>query len=205
MKYRVLIVEDDPMARQLFELFVKQSEEYEVIESIENAEMVDVYCMGNCVDLILMDICTANYANGLDVAQRIKKKYPKIKILIVTSMPDETYLSKAKEIGVEGFWYKDVRKEPFYHMMDAIMKGESVFPRSAPKLQLGQASSNEFTAREMDVLRELTYGNTDAIIAQHLNMSIPTVKIHIQHLREKTGYRNRTELAVKAKESGIVG
>ena len=51
MKYRVLIVEDDPMARQLFELFVKQREEYEVVESIENAEMADVYCMGNHVDL----------------------------------------------------------------------------------------------------------------------------------------------------------
>ena len=205
MKYSVLIVEDDPMARQLFELFVEQSEQYEVVESIENAEMADIYCVGNKIDLIVMDICTANYASGLKAAKRIKQKYPAIKILMVTSMPDETYLSEAKEIGVEGFWYKDIRKEPFYHMLDAIMKGDKVLPSSAPKLQLGLASSDEFTSREMEVLRELTYGNPDAIIADNLNMSIPTVKIHIQHLREKTGYRNRTELAVRAKESGIVG
>ena len=205
MKYSVLIVEDDPMARQLFELFVEQSEQYEVVECIENADMADIYCVGNKVDLIVMDICTANHASGLNAARRIKSKYPNIKILMVTSMPDETYLSESKKIGVEGFWFKDIRKEPFYHMLDAIMKGEQVMPTSIPKLKLGLAYSDEFTSREMEVLRELTYGNPDAVIAENLHLSVPTVKIYIQHLREKTGYRNRTELAVKAKESGIVG
>ena len=90
-------------------------------------------------------------------------------------------------------------------MLDAIMKGDKILPSVAPKLQLGLASSDEFTSREMEVLRKLTYGNPDAIIAKNLQMSIPTVKIRIQHLREKTGDRNRTELAVRAKESRIVG
>ena len=70
MKYRVLIVEDDPMSRQLFELFVEQSERYEVVESIENAEMADIYCIGNKIDLIVMDICillclTTKFPEGL--------------------------------------------------------------------------------------------------------------------------------------------
>ena len=65
MKYSVLIVEDDPMARQLFELFVEQSEQYEVVESIENGEVADIYCVGNKIELIVMDICTANHASVL--------------------------------------------------------------------------------------------------------------------------------------------
>ena len=58
--------------------------------------------------------------------------------------------------------------------------------------------------RELEVLRELVAGESDAAIAEKLFMSLRTVKSHIQSMREKTGFRNRTELAVRARESGLV-
>ena len=204
MAYGVLIVEDDPMARQLFEMFVRQNDRYEVVQSIDNADLADVYCLRRKVDLILMDIRTSMHANGLDAAERIKRTFPDIRIIIVTSMPEVSYLQRAREIGVDSFWYKEVTEEPFYLLMDRTMAGEHIFPDTPPVLHLGQAASSDFTDRELEVLRELTSGDTDAMIAERLYMSVPTVKAHIQHLREKTGFRNRTELAVKARECGIV-
>lgn len=204
MAYKVLIVEDDPMARQLFEFFVKQSEKYELLNSISSADVADIYCEMNSPDLILMDIRTSMHANGLDAAERIKRKFPAIKIIIVTSMPEYSYLERAREIGVDSFWYKEVTEGPFYELMDRTMAGEHVFPDGTPVILLGNARSDEFTERELEVLKQLTTGAGNSVIADKLFISEHTVKTHIQHLLEKTGYNNRTELAVKARESGLV-
>lgn len=201
---KVLIVEDDPMARQCFEMFIHESDQYELVASIENADYAYMYCESEKVDLILMDILTQQHANGLDSAEYIKKKHPEIKIIIVTSLPEYTFLERAKLIGVDSFWYKEVVKEPFFTLMDKTMKGERVFPDSTPTLQLGNAQSTEFTIRELDVLRELTTGASNVEIAKKLAMSVRTVKAHIQNMQEKTGFKNRTQLAINARSQGLV-
>ena len=84
------------------------------------------------------------------------------------------------------------------------MNGESVYPEASPELRLGLASSYDFTQRELEVLREITGGDTNQEIAESLHLSVATVKSHILNMLEKTGFRNRTELAVRARESGLV-
>ena len=64
--YNVLIVEDDPMARKLMEIFVSASSRYRLVPSIDSAAMAELYCMTNPVDLILMDVQTALDANGIE-------------------------------------------------------------------------------------------------------------------------------------------
>ena len=202
-KKRIMIVEDDPMARQLFELYVKECDHFELAESIGNADLADIYCEKEDIDLILMDIRTAMQASGLDAAERIRGRHPGIKIFIVTSMPEQAYLKRAREIGVDSFWYKTAMEGTFIDLVDRTLAGEHIFPDAAPERKLGNASSYDFTDREMEVLRELTTGASNAQIAQKLYMSERTVKAHIQHMQEKTGFANRVELAVKARESGI--
>ena len=204
MKYKVMIVEDQTMPRELFELRVQSSEHFEVALSIDNAALTDVYCLRFPVDLILMDVVTHGGESGLDAAERIKRAFPQIKIIIVTSMPECSYLSRAREIGVESFWYKEEQRESLLDVMERTMAGESVYPDATPEMQLGLASSYKFTDRELEVLREMTGGDTNQEIAERLHMSVATVKTHILNMLEKTGFRNRTELAVRARESGLV-
>ena len=202
--YNVLIVEDDSMTRQLLEMFIKDNNKYTLAAAIDDADFAPLYCSKNDVDLVLMDIRTAMRANGLDAAERIKKKYPKIKIIICTSMPEYSYLQRAKEIGVDSFWYKTVVEDSFFELIERTMAGEHIFPDNTPELKLGHASSTEFTERELEVLRELMTGDSNQEIADRMNVSVSTLKTHIQHLQDKTGFRNRTELAVKAREIGLV-
>lgn len=202
--YNVLIVEDDPMARKLMEIFVSTSDNYNLVPSLDSAAMAELYCMTNHVDLILMDVCTAMDANGLKVAEKLKKEFPEIKIIIITSQPEYSYISRAREIGVESFWYKEPTAEALIKVMDRTMAGENLYPDSTPITRLGAALSNDFTERELEVLRELVNGKTDAAIAETLCLSVTRVKQHIQHIREKTQFSNRTELAVRTRESGLV-
>ena len=200
----VMIVEDDPMASKLLEIFVKESDRYSVAHTIDNASMAEMYCLKNPIDLILMDVCTAMNANGLDAAAKIKKSFPHIKVIIMTSQPECSFIDRARRIGVDSFWYKESTSEKVIEVMDRTMNGESVYPDTTPTLQLGNAKSSEFSPKELEVLRELISGESDAVIADKLHMSLRTVKAHIQTMRDKTGFRNRTELAVRARECGLV-
>lgn len=204
MPYQVLIVDDQIISRQLFESFVSKSGNYRVAASIETAKLADAYCAGRRIDLALIDVVMKDGSNGLDAASRIRASYPEIKIIIVTSMPDTMFLRRAKEIGVDAFWYKEIQEVPMLELMDRVMAGERIFPDSPPVTQLGFAKSTELTEREIDILRLLAEGLTDKEIAERLYISLSTVRYHVNHLISKTGQSTRTELAVNAIRSGIV-
>ena len=203
-QYKVLLVEDDPLARQLLEMFIDNSERYELATSIVSAAMAEMYLLKYKVDLVLMDVCTAMNANGIDAAEKIKKNYPTVKVIIITSQPEYSYLSRAREVGVDSFWYKTVIADEFMTLLDKTMAGESIFPDTTPTLEIGDALSVDFTERELEVLRLIVAGERDVDIADKLCISLRTVKAHVQSLKDKTGLRNRTELAVKVREAGFV-
>lgn len=202
--YNVLIVEDQTMTRQLLEMIISGSDQYRIEKSISNADMAMFYCQQGNIDLIIMDVCTAMDSSGLDASERIKQKYPNIKIIIVTSMPEFSWITRAKKIGVESFWYKNFSKYTLLELMNSTMNGESVYPDESPNVKLGLASSHDFSYRELEILRELTTGSSNAEIGELLGISPNTIKVHIQHIMDKTGFRSRTELAVEARRLGIV-
>ena len=203
MPHSVLIVDDQVIPRQLFENTVASSDRYTVAAAIDAASMADAWCARGGIDLILMDVVTNDGTNGLDVARRIKNSYPQIKIIIVTSLPDALFLRKAREYGVDSFWYKELQAAPLLEVMDRTMAGEHVWPERPPEAMLGTARSSEFTDRELEVLRYLAKGLSDKEIAERLHMGFTTVRYHIDNLMEKTGQTSRTALAVSAVLSGI--
>ena len=203
-KVKVLLVEDDPLARQLIEMFITQSEQYSFEGAIVSAGLALTYIEKRKVDLVLMDVCTAMNANGIDAAESIKKMYPHIKIIIITSQPEYSYLKRAKDVGVDSFWYKTVIQDEFIPLLDRTMRGEHIFPDTTPTLLIGNALSVEFTERELDVLRLIVEGERDSDIADRLGITLRTVKAHVQSMKEKTGLRNRTELAVRVRDAGFV-
>ena len=201
---KVLIVEDQRMPRENMERILLDSGKYALSASVNGADVALAVCRREQIDLILMDVCTALHASGLDAAARVKEKYPQIKIIIVTSQPECDFIDRARLGGVDSFWYKDPSEDILLEIMDRTMAGESIYPDTTPMLKLGMASSVEFTPRELEVLRELTSGDTDDIIAERLHLSVHTVKKHIKNMFQKTGFTSRTQLAVMARESGLV-
>ena len=203
-KLNVLLVEDDPLARQLIEMFIEKSERYAFEGAITSALMTEAYLCKHKIDLILMDVCTAMNANGIDAAERVKKNFPSVKIIIITSQPEYSYIARARAVGVDSFWYKTVIQDEFITLLDKTMAGERIFPDNTPTLNIGCASSVEFTERELEVLRLIVAGERDQEIAEKLGISLNTVKTHLRVMKDKTGLRNRTELAVRARDAGFV-
>ena len=203
-KYKVLLVDDDPFARQLIEMFISKSENYEFDGSLISASFAEAYVTKRKVDLILMDVCTAMNANGIDAAEQIKKRFPEIKIIVITSQPEYSYITRAREVGVDSFWYKTVVQEEFFTLLDKTMAGEKIYPDTTPTLSIGTALSVEFTERELEVLRLVVEGDRDQEIAEKLGITLRTVKMHVQNMLDKTGLRSRTALAVRVRDAGFV-
>lgn len=204
MAYNVLIVDDQAMPRQLFESIIQNAENYTLAASVDSASIADVYCAKMRIDLILMDVVMSGGINGIEAAARIKASYPNIKIVVVTSMPDGSFLEKARNAKVDSFWYKEVQDAPLLEIMDRTMAGESVYPDNAPLVSIGLAKSTDFTARELEVLRYVAAGYSDKEIAQKLVISYGTVRAHLNNLLQKTACSCRTELAILVAKTGIV-
>lgn len=204
MSYKVLVVDDQALPRQLFANIIENSEDFTLVASIDSAKMADLYLAKESIDLILMDVVMQDEVNGLDMTEKIKKTYPKVKIVIVTSMPDASFLEKAKKAGADSFWYKEIQEVAMLDLMRQTMLGEHIYPDQAPVVSFGLTESNKLTARELEVLRYLVSGLTDKEIAEQLNMSYHTARFHMNQLLEKTGCSTRTMLAIQAVQKGII-
>ena len=204
MAYKVLIADDQKMVRQMFELAVKSSENYEIAAFAEAPEEAVEKALHQKIDLILMDVVMGSGMDGLDAAKEIKEKRPEIKILLVTSMPEVSYIDRAKAVGIESFWHKEVQEQPLIEIMDRTMAGGSIYPASMPVVRFGNIVSTELTDTEIEVLRELVAGASNKEIGKRLYMSVNTVKRHISDMLEKTGFKSRLKLAIRARGGGLV-
>ncbi|MBQ6734208.1 MAG: response regulator transcription factor [Lachnospiraceae bacterium] len=200
----VLVVEDQDLIAQMFETMIASSGAYHLCGRVRNADLAPVWCLKGGIDLILMDVYTELGASGLEAAAMIKEEFPRIKIIVVTSMPEVSFLRRAREAGVESFWYKEGARASILDVMNRTMAGESVYPDRTPRIRFGEIFSDDLTERELDVLREIVRGSTNAEIAESLCLSAATVKSYVNEIMSKTGFRTRTGLAVKARELGIV-
>ncbi|MGM9664778.1 MAG: response regulator [Eubacteriales bacterium] len=191
----VMIVEDQRMARESMENYIKQSDKYSLALSISNAGLAEMSCSAHSVDLILMDVCTENDESGFEAAKKIKARYPHIKIIIVTSMLDYDYINRAKEVGADSIWFKDVSREELMTVIEGTMAGESYFPNKTPEVKLGNTTSYGFSEAEIRVLRLLVEGMTYKQMAEKLNITADCVKAHISSMLSKTGFTSKTKLA----------
>lgn len=201
----VLIADGNPLERKYLEILIKkEKEKYRLVRSIDCFHNVEEICQKNQVNLILLDVDMMCHSNNFQIAGQLKEKIPYIKIVLLTSLPECTYFERAKEAQIDSFWYKTSEEITLLDVMNRTMSGESVYPQSVLSVPIGNTTTTEFSKRELDVLREVVCGALDSEISEKLHISLRTVKSHIQHLRTKTGFRNRTELAVWARGCGLI-
>ena len=195
---KILIVEDQALARAYLCSCVEKCTDCEVAGTLSRADAALQRCNEGPIDLILMDICTESDSDGLAAAESIKKIYPQIKIVMVTSMLEGRFLDRAKKIGADSFWYKDSPSGDLVSVIEGTLSGKRFWPDSVPTVRLGNTLSCELSDREMETLRLLCEGKTNAEIAVKLNVGEASVRTYINRMLEKTGYTNRNRLMIAA-------
>ena len=190
MSYRVVVVDDQALALQRLGTLVKESGSCVLAGAASSGEEALRLCRETSPDLVILDVVLGHGMSGLETAERLKALFPGIRLVIVTSMPEVSFLERARALGAESFWYKELEESPLISVVEPV--------------RLGAAPSTDLTQTELVVLRLMTTGATNLEIAQTLSIEETTVKKHITNMLKKTGYRNRVELAVNARVAGLV-
>ena len=198
-----ILVEDDLYIQKHFAELLKSNEIFRLVGVYRDAFESEKNCNGS-VQLILMDVQTQHKHSGLAAAERIKKVFPDIKIVAVTSLVDPEVLSKAKNGATDSLWYKDSTQKRLMDVVRQTMAGEHIFPDAPPTVEIGMAKSTEFTKTELKVLRHLMRGLSYTRIAAEMGCEMSTVKFHVANMLQKTGLENKLQLALAVSDAKLI-
>ncbi|WP_082234878.1 response regulator [Halobacillus massiliensis] len=200
---RVMVVDDHTVLRDGISHVINLDSNMKVVESASTIEEAIKKTEASLPDVILADIHLQD-ESGLDLTVFLKKKFPHIKILILTVEDNEHYLKQALDAGAEGYLLKDTSSDELIYGIQNIYKGNCVIPPSMTKEFLhsryhpGRSSQEILTPREKEVLRELAKGFTNKEIGRMLYISDKTVKIHISNIYKKLKVSSRSQAIVYA-------
>lgn len=211
MAINVMITDDHSMIREGLKQLLELEGEFKVI-----AEAADgIECINKLAtvrpDVLLLDINMPNM-NGLEVLQKIKEMKIKIKVLILTIHSEVEYLLKAVDIGVSGYLLKDSESAELKKAINAVVNGENyIQPSLIPLLNSKMIDRDSdavkienLTKRELEVLKNLSYGMYNKEIAEKLEISERTVKNHISNIFKKIEVTDRTQAAVFAIRNNLI-
>lgn len=211
MAVNVMITDDHSMIREGLKQLLELEGDFRVI-----AEAADgVECISKLEeitpDVLLLDINMPNM-NGLEVLQKMKEKRIKVKVLVLTIHSEVEYLLKAVDIGVNGYLLKDSESAELKKAITAVVNGENyIQPSLIPVLNAKMINRDSdtvkiesLTKRELEVLKNLSYGMYNKEIAEKLDISERTVKNHISNIFKKIEVTDRTQAAVFAIRNNLI-
>lgn len=198
---KVLIVEDQVMLRDTLAALINAQPDMQVVESIGNAASALELCYKKQPNIVLMDVRTENNENGIVATERIREAFPDMGIIVMTGMPEITYLEGAKKAGADSFLYKNVHSETLLTTIRSTMEGYGTFPRETPRVLPGQLT---FTDAEITLLKLVCKGKSRKEMAKELMMSEGSVKASITNILNKTGHDSIMKFAIFAMANGYL-
>ncbi len=212
MTIRVLIADDHKLFRQgLISLMKTRSDLVNVVGEAETGREAVRLAEQLRPDIVLMDIYMPD-RNGLEATREIRKKFPDIAIVILTSSESDQHLNEAVSLGISGYLLKNLDGEELFDLLAGIERGEAAMTRTmaarllknAADARAGTPEDDSLTARELEVLRLVAKGASNLQIAEELVISVNTVKSHLKNILAKLQLENRTQVARYALERGLV-
>ncbi len=210
-KIKILVVDDHAIMRDGIRALLDLADDIEIVgEAPEGKEAIEKV-RELTPDVVIMDI-TMPGMDGLEATRRIRKKNPKVKILVLTQHDKREYILLAIRAGANGYIPKRALGSELLSAIRTVNQGDSfLYPSAAAALikdyrqQAEQEPYDRLTGREREILKLVAEGHTSREIADMLLVSLKTVLVHRAKILEKLGLHNRTELIKFAMRKGLVG
>ncbi len=211
-KIEVFIVDDHKLVTDCISLFLKGSDKVEVTGIAHGGQEVLGLLEKKVPNVILLDISMPEMT-GIEATEKIKKKYPDIKVLILSMHSDYNNISDAIDAGADGYVPKDVTAEELVEAIITVDEGKNFFHTSisdeiiknyATKRKKSSTLIPQLTKRELEVLKLFAEGYNNNEIAQRLFLSVRTIESHKNHILQKTSMKNSVELIKFAIKNKII-
>lgn len=208
---RVFVIDDHPVVRKgICDYLAEEADIIVVGDSADGAEALAKLTQAR-PDVVILDIQMPGLS-GIEVTKQIKVQYPAVKILILTSYNNDSYIFSLLRIGVSGYLLKTAGPDELIRAVRAVHRGQSVLgPEIAQRVMRhlegnaahGESEVESLTERELDVLKLVARGLTNIAIAKILHLSDRTVQGHLAQIYAKFQVTNRTEAVLQALRMGL--
>ncbi len=209
---QVVIVDDHKLVTDCIGLFLKGAKEIKVVGVAHSGKDALAMLKNVTPEVVLLDI-TMPEMSGIELTDAIKKKYPDIKILILSMHSDYNNISDAIDAGADGYVPKDVSSEELVEAIETVSRGKNYFHSTisdeivknyANKRQKSTNLLPQLTKRELEVLQLFAEGFNNSEIADKLFLSVRTIESHKNHILQKTNMKNSVELIKFAIRNKII-
>ncbi|MCL2269830.1 MAG: response regulator transcription factor [Treponema sp.] len=197
---KIILVEDQILMRDLLEELINKQSDMEVTAVTDDASKAPELCSELKPDLILIDIVTKSGCNGLQFAKQIRDKMPDIKVIVMTSYPEITFIEEAMKIRAHSYLHKSSGTAHLLYVIRSTMKGSGIYPSPADISPFAQV----FTEKELAVINYVCQGTSREEIAHHLNLSGSMVKHYITSILDKSGFDSISKFAIYAVSQGLI-
>ncbi|MHA4092045.1 response regulator [Bacillus cereus] len=215
MKIKVLLVDDHTVVLKGLAFFLSTQGDLELVGEANNGKEALVKVGETNPDVILMDLYMPEM-DGVEATAYIKKEYPNVKVIVLTSFSDQAHVLPALRAGASGYILKDVEPDQLVEAIRSAYKGNiqlhpditnALLSQTLPVEEKEEESSIQvdvLTARENEVLQLLAKGMSNKEIASVLVITEKTVKAHVSSILSKLNLSDRTQAALYAVKNGIV-
>ncbi|MFA6829914.1 MAG: response regulator transcription factor [Bacilli bacterium] len=200
-KKNILVVEDSKLLLDAMALFIEEKSDFEVVGKLTDIAEAEHFLEMNDVNIILSDIMTLNGHNAIEYIPALKKKFPNIKVVLMTSVRDVTFQENAKEAGVDSFVYKDIPIEELITVLNDTERNYSLFPNEKSN---AVAQFKSLNAVEMSIIKLACKGYDNKEIAEEAGYSEKTIRNYVSNILTKTDFTSMSKLCIWATKNGYI-
>ncbi|MFZ1383003.1 MAG: response regulator transcription factor [Scrofimicrobium sp.] len=211
---RLVVADDDEIILEAFTTLFNREPGIKLIAAVDSGVEVMQVLAEHQVDLALLDV-EMPWMNGIETAERIRRDYPNVVVVMCTNFEHEGSFERSLAVGAKSFLTKDMPFDALVYGIKRAYRGGHVFGDRPTEILLEyfnrNAKQEELELRQkvealpdylQQVLNELMLGQPNKVIADKLALSDSSVRNYVSQLLEKTGCKNRAELAARASRSG---
>ena len=202
-RIRILTVDDHPLMREGIAAMIKsQPDMWLVAEAGDGRDAIQTF-REHQPDVTLMDIRLPGMS-GIDTMIAIRSEFPEARILMLTTFEGDVEIQRALRAGARGYMLKSMPPSELLAGIREVHAGRKRIPPEVAAQLAEHMGEEALTARELEVLQQVAGGNRNRDVAGLLFIAEETVKVHVKHIMEKLGAKDRTEAVAIALRRGII-
>jgi DNA-binding NarL/FixJ family response regulator len=202
-KIKVLSVDDHPLLREGLAAIVNSQDDLEMVAQAASGREALQLFRQHVPDVTLMDLRMPD-GSGIDVVSAIMAEFPDARIVMLTTFEGDVEIQRSLAAGARGYLLKTTPPVELIEVIRQVHAGKKRIPQEVAAQLAEHIADEPLTSREIDVLQHVATGNRNRDIAEQLFISEETVKVHVKHIMEKLGARDRTSAVAIAVRRGII-